>query len=113
MAGCQPAGSSGMTVPGAPDTVTGPDGNRVVPNALVVDNAGDAHFTRLQQGEFSLAPNPAKVLPFNRVLDAAGFRCNVQQAGVSCLSETTVKGFTFSPDGYTLEYTDIPDNAPP
>jgi hypothetical protein len=113
MAGCQSAGRSGMTISGAPDTVTGPDGNGVVPNAIVVDNAGDAHFARLQQGEFSPVPGPAKVLTFNMVLDAAGFRCNVQQVGVSCLSEATVKGFTFSPDAYTLQYTDVPDNAPP
>jgi hypothetical protein len=111
-AGCQAASGSGISIPGAPDTVTDTDGNSTAPNAIVVDNGGDAHFARLGQAEFSPVPGPAKVLKFNRVLDAAGFRCNVQDTGVSCLSELTVKGFTFSSDGYTLQYTDVPDNAP-
>jgi hypothetical protein len=113
MAGCQSAAGSGMAIPGAPVTVTGREGNSVVPDAIVVDNAGDAHFAWLQPGEFSPVRGPAKALTFNRVLDAAAFRCNVSEVGVSCLSEATVKGFTFSPDGYTLQYTDVPDNAPP
>lgn len=112
MAGCQSAAGSGMAISGAPVTVTDREGNSVVPNAIVVDNAGDAHFAWLQRDEFSPVPGPAKVLTFNRVLDAAGFRFNVSDAGVSCLNEATVKGFTFSPDGYTPQYTDIPDNAP-
>lgn len=112
-AGCQPTASSSMSIAGAPDTVTTAEGKTVVPNAIVVDNVGDAHFASVQQAQFSPAAGPAKVLKFNKVLDAAGFRCNVQEAGVSCLSEATVKGFTFSPDGYTLQYTDVPDNAPP
>jgi hypothetical protein len=42
-------------------------------------------------------------------LAVAAFRCNVQEAsGISCLSEKTGKGFTFSADGYTLQYTDLP-----
>jgi hypothetical protein len=52
------------------------------------------------------------VLRFNRILAAAGFRCNVQESGVSCLSETSGKGFTFSAEGYTPQYTDVPANAP-
>ena len=67
----------------------------------------------LQQPEFSLDPGPAKVLPFNRILAVAGFRCNVQEAaGVSCQSEFTGKGFTFSPDGFVPQYTDVPTEAP-
>jgi len=112
-AGCQSASGSAMSVPGAPDSVTTAAGKSSAPNAMVIDNTGDAHFAWLQPSEFSPVPGPAKVLEFNRVLDAAGFRCNVQDAGVSCLSELTVKGFTFSPDGYTLQYNDVPDNAPP
>ena len=57
-------------------------------------------------------PGPAKVLQFNRILAAAGFRCNVQESGVSCLSELSGKGFTFSADGYTPQYTDVPADAP-
>lgn len=103
-----------MSIPGAPDTVTDADGNSTVPNAIVVDDVSDAHFASVEPSEFSPAPGPAKLLPFDTVLDAAGFRCNVQEsAGVSCASELTGKGFTFSADGYTLQYTDVPDTAPP
>jgi hypothetical protein len=112
-AGCQSAGNSSMRIPGGPDTVTDADGDSAVPNAIVVDDVDDAHFASLRAGTFSPAGAPAKILKFNTVLDAAGFRCNVQQsAGVSCASETTGKGFTFSGDGYTPQYTDVPDNAP-
>ena len=47
-----------------------------------------------------------------KILAAAGFRCNVQESGVSCQSETSGKGFTFSAKGYTPQYTDVPANAP-
>jgi hypothetical protein len=47
------------------------------------------------------------------ILAAAGFRCNVQEAtGVSCLSEFSDKGFTFSADGFAPQYTDFPMDAP-
>ena len=102
-AGCQSTtnSQSGMGIRGEPDTVA---------NAIVVEREGDAHFALLDEPELSLVPGPAKALPFNKILAAAGFRCNVQDAGVSCLSELTGNGFTFSSDGYTLSYTDI---APP
>ena len=102
-----------MGVSGAPATVVDADGISHAPNAIVVDEVGDARFAWVQQTEFSSDSGSAKVLGFNRVLDAAGFRCNVQQTGVSCLSESAGNGFTFSTDGYTLQYTDVPDNAPP
>ena len=57
-------------------------------------------------------PGPAKALPFNRILAAAGFRCNVADSGVSCQSDTSGKGFTFSAQGYTPQYTDVPADAP-
>jgi hypothetical protein len=103
-AGCQAASGwqSGLGVEGEPDST----------NALVVDEQGDPQFVELDQPEFWLQPGPAKALPFNKILAAAGFRCNVQQAsGVSCLSETSGKGFTFSADGYTPLYTDVPAGA--
>ena len=51
---------------------------------------------------------PAATLPFGRVLMVAGFRCNVQEAtGISCASETSARGFTFSADGYLPVYTDV------
>ncbi|MCW2655432.1 MAG: hypothetical protein QOE41_5035 [Mycobacterium sp.] len=113
-AGCRSASGSAIGVSGAPDLVANPDGKSAAPNAIVVDAASDAHFAWVRQAEYSPAPTAAKVLPFNTVLDAAGFRCNVQEsAGVSCASELTAKGFTFSADGYTLQYTDVPDSTPP
>lgn len=113
-AGCQSASGSVANIQGAPETVTGADGASAVPNAIVVDNDGGAHFAALRPGELSPGSGTAKALPFNEVLDAAGFRCNAQaSAGMSCASDVTAKGFTFSRDGYTLRYTDVPDNARP
>jgi hypothetical protein len=87
-------------------------GKTATPNALVVAREGAAQFVALEQPEFSLDPGPAKVLPFNKILAAAGFRCNVQEAsGVSCLSEFSGKGFTFSSDGFAPQYTDVPAEA--
>ena len=74
--------------------------------------AGDPQFVALAQPEFWLVPGPAKALQFNRILAAAGYRCNVQESGVSCQSDTSGKGFTFSANGYTPQYTDVPANAP-
>jgi hypothetical protein len=55
----------------------------------------------------------AGVLPFNRTFAVAGFRCNIQEAtGVSCLSEQSGKGFTFSADGFNLQYSEVPLVAP-
>jgi hypothetical protein len=103
-AGCQASSSwqSEMGVPGEPDLT----------NAIAVDRDGDPQFVALDQPEFWLLPGPAKALQFNRILAAAGFRCNVQEAGVSCLSETSGKGFTFSAEGYLPQYVDVPANAP-
>jgi len=103
-AGCQAASSwqSGLGVEGEPEST----------NAIVVDEQGDPQFVTLDQPEFSLVSGSAKALQFNRILAAAGFRCNVQESGVSCLSETSGKGFTFSADGFLPQYTDVPANAP-
>jgi len=114
-AGCQSATSfpSAMGITGEPDSVPGADGETTTPNALVVPRDGAARFVALDEAEFALDPGPAKVLPFNRILAAAGFRCNVQEAtGVSCLSESSGKGFTFSPDSFVPQYTDVPVEAP-
>ncbi|MCV7038478.1 hypothetical protein BST36_09815 [Mycolicibacterium moriokaense] len=114
-AGCQSVNNwpSGLGITGAPDSVPDATGDEVSPNAVVVPREGDARFVALEQPEFALKPGPAKVLPFNRILAAAGFRCNVQEAtGVSCLSEFSGKGFTFSPDGFAPRYTDVPVGAP-
>jgi hypothetical protein len=114
-AGCQASSSwqSGLGVDGAPTSVPDAAGQDTTPNAIVVAREGDPQFVALEQPEFSLDPGPAKALPFNRVLAAAGFRCNVQEeSGVSCVSETSGKGFTFSAEGYTPQYTDVPADAP-
>jgi hypothetical protein len=103
-AGCQASSSwrSGLGVEGEPEST----------NALVVDEEGDPQFVALEQPEFWLNPGPAKALQFNKILAAAGFRCNVQESGVSCLSETSGRGFTFSADGFAPQYTDVPAGAP-
>ena len=113
-AGCQPSSSwqSGLGIPGEPESVPDAVGQTTTPNAIVVDRDGDPQFVSLEQPEFWLVPGPANALRFNRILAAAGFRCNVQESGVSCQSETSGKGFTFSAEGYTPQYTDVPANAP-
>jgi hypothetical protein len=103
-AGCQASSSwqSGLGVEGEPDST----------NAVAVDEHGDPQFVTLEAPEFSLESGSAKALPFNRTLAAAGFRCNVQESGVACLSELSGKGFTFSADGFIPQYTDVPEGAP-
>jgi hypothetical protein len=110
-AGCQSASSweSGLGITGEPDTVTDAAGQATKPNAIIVGREGDPQFVALEQPEFWLDPGPANVLPFNRTLVAAGFRCNVQESsGVSCVSEFSGKGFTFSAEEFAPHYTDVP-----
>jgi hypothetical protein len=113
-AGCQNAQStSSIGVAGAPDEVPGPDGEPTAPNAVLVDRTAEPRFAALAPPGYALEPGPATVLPFNRVLAVAGFRCNIQEAtGISCRSEAGGKGFTFSTDGFTATYTDVPADAP-
>jgi hypothetical protein len=113
-AGCQSASSwrAGLGITGAPPTVPNAAGQATKPNAIVLNWQGDAHFAALDRPEFWLDPGPAKVVAFNRILAVAGFRCNVQVSGVSCVSDLTKNGFTFSADGYAPQYTDVPPNAP-
>ena len=111
-AGCMSATSwrSGMGITGEPETVPDALGQAATPNALVVDREGDPRFVALEQPEFVI--DTANVLPFNRILVAAGFRCNVQESGVSCMSEASGKGFSFAPDGFVPHYTEVPAAAP-
>jgi len=113
-AGCQASSSwqSGLGIAGEPDSVPDATAHATTPNAIVVDPDGDPQFVALGQPEFWLVPGPANALQFNKILAAAGFRCNVQESGVSCQSDTSGKGFTFSANGYTPQYTDVPANAP-
>jgi hypothetical protein len=108
-AGCQAATGSTIPIDGAPDTVTAQDGTDSAPNAIQVGRDTDPQFATLDAPGDSPVPGPARVLPFDKVLIVSGFRCNVQEAtGISCASELTGKGFTFSADGFTNQYTDLP-----
>lgn len=106
-AGCQ-AASGALGIPGEPDTVENAGGEAIAPNAIAVADQGEPGFTWLAPPGFSVRSGEAQVLDFNKTLAAAGFRCNAQEAGVSCLNETTKKGFTFSPNGLTPHYTAVP-----
>jgi hypothetical protein len=111
MAGCQSAGGA-LGIAGAPDTIADAAGEETNPNAIVIEPQGDTHFAALDEPGFALIQGPANVLPFNRTLIAARFRCNVQdQTGVSCLSEQSGKGFTFTAYGSAPQYTEVPLEA--
>lgn len=108
-AGCQSSTGSKIAITGAPASVLDARGEDTAPNAIQVERVAEAQFVAIDPPGYSLLPGPAAILPFDKVLTVAGFRCNVQEAtGISCLSELTGKGFTFSTDGYTLQYTDLP-----
>lgn len=106
-AGCQSSGGS-LGVQGAPQTVTDDSGQSVSPNAILVRTEGDPQFAAVTADQFKPPTGTAKTLPFGRILAAAGFDCNVQEAtGIACLSEETGKGFTFSSTGTSWQYTDV------
>ncbi len=108
-AGCQSSAAGAIAVKGAPSTVPGHDGTDQTPNAIQVGRLEAPRFAALDAPGYSQVPGPAAVLPFGKVLIASGFRCNVQEAtGISCASEVTGQGFTFSADGYAPQYTDLP-----
>ncbi|MCT7661945.1 hypothetical protein [Mycobacterium deserti] len=110
-AGCQSADfPSAMGITGEPDFVLDPLGQEATPNAVIVERDADPRFVAMEQPEFSL--DTANVLDFNKILAAAGFRCNVQESGVSCMSEATGKGFAFSAEGFLPQYTEVPAGAP-
>ncbi|MGE2835952.1 hypothetical protein [Mycobacterium sp. SMC-4] len=113
-AGCQNARNSArIGITGAPAQVPGEDGTPSPPNAVVVQRDGAPRFVALDSPAFGLEDAAAPELPFNRILAAAGFRCNVQEAvGISCQSERSGNGFTFSADGFRPGYTDVPPGAP-
>lgn len=108
--GCQSANSPArIGVAGAPQTVTDDKGQSVAPNAIVARTMGDPEFASMPATMFKPPTGTAKTLPYNKVLAAAGFRCNVQeQVGVSCLSEEAENGFTFAADKVSWQYTDVP-----
>jgi hypothetical protein len=113
-AGCQATGQGALGVTGAPETVPDAAGADVAPNAIVVDRTGDAQFVSVPAPGFAPPAGAATALQFNQTLIVAGFRCNVQeQTGVSCFSELSGKGFTFSADGLIPQYSAVPLGAPP
>lgn len=108
-AGCQRATASPLSITGAPTSVIGPDGAPATPNTIIIDRSSDVRFTEVVPDAGAASPAPIVTLPFGKVLVVAGFRCNVQEvSGVSCGSESSGMGFTFSADGYTGVYTDVP-----
>jgi hypothetical protein len=109
-AGCQSSTGTGrIGVTGAPQTVTDATGQSVVPNSIVVRTQDDPVFAAVPAEQFKQPSGTAKTLPFNKILAAAGFRCNTQKdVGISCVSEQTGKGFTFSNTGVSWQYTDVP-----
>jgi hypothetical protein len=111
-AGCRSAKSTvslGLEgIDGVPATVPDATGKQVSPNAIVVRTAGDADFTAVDASVYVRDSGADQTLQFGRILAAAGFRCNVQDIGISCMSETSGSGFTFSADGFTPSYTDLP-----
>ncbi|KUI26642.1 hypothetical protein AU196_07565 [Mycobacterium sp. IS-1742] len=111
-AGCQAAGGAALSIAGAPESVTDAAGEQVAPTAIVVGRDGDPAFVALDDTPFAPPTGTATVLQFNQILAVAGFRCNVQEAfGVSCLSERSRRGFTFSAEAYAPQYTDVPAGA--
>lgn len=112
--GCQGAsGAARIGIAGAPATVTDDTGDKtgqpVAPNAIVASTLRDPGFAFIPADQFKPASGTAKTLPYNKVLAAAGFHCNVQElVGVSCLSEEADNGFTFTSDKFSWQYTDVP-----
>ncbi|MDZ7886621.1 MAG: hypothetical protein U5N53_28655, partial [Mycobacterium sp.] len=106
-AGCRPATSATLGITGAPTAVPGADGEPAAPNTIVIDRGSDVRF--VETATDTDTDTSIVTLPFGKVLQVAGFRCNVQEAtGVSCGSESSGKGFTFSAEGYAAVYTDVP-----
>jgi hypothetical protein len=111
MAGCE-ATTGALAITGAPETVPDANGQQTPPNAIVVGAQGEARFAAVDAAAFA-PPAPATVLPFNRTLAVARFRCNLQESkGVLCLSEASGMGVTFSADGFDLYYSEVPLDAP-
>lgn len=112
MAGCQPSSSMPMNVAGAPSVPDHYSGNVTAPNAILVNATGDARFASLSQALF-WRYDTTPVLSYGQTLSTNGFSCNVQESGVSCRSDRSGKGFTFSTGGYQFEYIEARGAATP
>jgi hypothetical protein len=107
-AGCQSAGGTSVGITGAPTTVQNGDGQDVVPNAVQIGDQGEAAFVRVDPPGFRPPSGKPPTLDFGKTLAVAGFRCNIQESGVSCQNEATREGFTFTPGGFLPQYTPVP-----
>lgn len=107
-AGCQPVNAASLPMTGVPTTVPDADGEPTAPNTILIEQSTPVRFADQDARLYTPASGPAATLPFDKVLTVAGFRCNVQEAtGISCGSEGSGKGFTFSAEAYTAVYTDV------
>ncbi|OYD69912.1 hypothetical protein [Rhodococcus sp. OK302] len=106
MAGCQPKTSMDINVSGAPRVPDHGSGNPVAPNAILVNKTDDARFASLSQALFWRLDNATPTLAYGETLSTDGFSCNVQETGVSCRSDSSNHGFTFSTNGFDFNYTE-------
>ncbi|GAA2059929.1 hypothetical protein GCM10009722_19860 [Williamsia deligens] len=114
VAGCQPASNTdpSIGVAGAPTAVPSPVGTTVRPNAIRVERGRDAEFAYRGQADFWRFPlEQTPVLPYGTELAADGFACNTSSSGVSCMDQSTGKGFTFSDAGFVWKYTPVGSTA--
>lgn len=112
MAGCQPSSSMPMNVAGAPSVPDHYSRDATAPNAILVNATEDARFASLSQALF-WRYDTTPVLSYGQTLSTNGFSCNVQESGVSCRSDRSGKGFTFSTFGYQFEYIEAHGAATP
>lgn len=104
MAGCQPATNTGagIGVKGAPTVESNYSHKQVPPDTILIERGSEPRFAVLRQAVFRLAPQEAKVLPYNTSLSADGFTCTARDSGVSCADDASRKGFTFSTEGFSM-----------
>ena len=90
-----------------PAQVPDPGGDPSKPNVIAVMEAAAAGFLSLGRTIWESGGTP-KALPPGTILQASGFTCNATEVAASCRDDQTGKGFTVSPDGFGLTYTDLP-----
>ncbi|PPJ35154.1 hypothetical protein C5E45_27285 [Nocardia nova] len=104
MAGCQPATNigAGIGVKGAPTVESSYSHKQVPPDTILIERGSEPRFAVLRQAVFRLAPEEAKVLPYNTSLSADGFTCTARDSGLSCTDDTSRRGFAFSTEGFSM-----------
>lgn len=113
-AGCESTAGRVMPVKGAPLVPANdvPE-NLVPPSSIVMKPNAGPEFVKLGQPYLVRYQGPTPILEYGHNLTALGFTCNTQESGISCRNDSTGKGFTFSTDGYTFEYTPVPADFVP